>query len=446
MQRRSILIVAWYFPPDGGAGSQRPASFARNLPELGWDTTVVTRSEEHDRSRWELRDDSLMAAIGQKCDVVRVQEQGQLTGLPKSFESAITTTAGPFVDRVCEIAQQQNPDVILITMSPFCLASLVEPLKAKTNARVILDLRDPWVLDYWPEYGTGSRMRFQQRLMSESVSMADGIIMNTPAAREDFVTSFSEALQGKNLEHVSVVPNGFTHEDFSHQQEPCSSDHLEIVHAGTFHCEYVYPPQSLRSRLSRKLKRSRGQIDRRGRTPFFLLQALASLRNEARDVFDDIRFRFNGHTDALLEKCIAESGISDKVTLSGYVSHEQTVRDLSQAGALFLPGADLPDGVEDLIVPGKTYEYLASCRPIIAALPPGDAKKLLEEAGGSYPCTPCSVDSIAGALRQLHADWKSGRFDDLAEQRAPILDRFERSAIAKNLASYLEKVVTDRVT
>ena len=47
------------------------------------------------------------------------------------------------------------------------------------------------------------------------------------------------------------------------------------------------------------------------------------------------------------------------------------------ADLLLLPMHDLPNGNRARLVPCKTYEYLASGRPILAALPEGDARDLL---------------------------------------------------------------------
>src|SRR3954471_19325013 len=38
---RQVLIVAYYFPPLGGAGSLRVSGFATHLPEYGWEPTVL---------------------------------------------------------------------------------------------------------------------------------------------------------------------------------------------------------------------------------------------------------------------------------------------------------------------------------------------------------------------------------------------------------------------
>ena len=40
--RGRVLMIAYYFPPLGGIGSVRAQSFARLLPKMGWDVTVLT--------------------------------------------------------------------------------------------------------------------------------------------------------------------------------------------------------------------------------------------------------------------------------------------------------------------------------------------------------------------------------------------------------------------
>ena len=352
----------------------------------------------------------------------------------------VTSRAGPFCARVQEIARQMKPDVVLMTMSPFCLASLVGPLRSVTDARIVVDLRDPWALDYWPVYGTASRLRAQRRVMSNTLARVDGVIMNTPAARDDLTENFTDLMKSGLEERVTVITNGYTGEDFAGATGKSSSDRLQIMHAGTFHCEYLYPERSLSGRLRGAIKKSRAPIDRKGRTPYFLLRAAFHLKSNEPSIFEDIEFQFDGHVDELLERSVADSGVAEKVTLEGYVPHEQTVRNMCSAGALFLPGAGLPPDVEDLIIPGKTYEYLASGRPIIAALPAGDARELLAQAGGDYPCEPCSVDSIVLALKRLHADWKAGRCNDLLKVRAPVLASYERSVLAGELASFLARI------
>src|SRR5437868_14296796 len=38
---RSLLFLAYFFPPRGGAGVQRSAKFAKYLPQFGWKPLVI---------------------------------------------------------------------------------------------------------------------------------------------------------------------------------------------------------------------------------------------------------------------------------------------------------------------------------------------------------------------------------------------------------------------
>ncbi len=441
MPTDSLLIVAWFFPPDGGAGSQRPASFAREAPRHGWRTTVATRGTGHDRGRWETRDDSLLAGLESTIDLDRVETPASATdGMPAVIDG-LPKLAHPLGSRVLHLVERDQPSVVLLTMSPFWLSAMVGPIRARSDARIVIDLRDPWALDYWPIYRNRQRLLSQQKQMFDALATVDGVIMNTPGARDDLLRTFADRLPDDFESRVGVIENGFTRTDFPMTSEFKRGPTLEIVHAGTFHCEHLPCNRSLRSRFSGLRQASRMKIDRTGRTPHHLLDAARVLADRDPEFDRHVRFRFIGHVDESLRRCIGKSGIPEKVTLDGYQSHSDIVGAMCNAGALFLPGAGLPEGVEDLIVPGKTYEYLASLRPILGAIDRGDARRLLERAGGSYLCEPCSPDSIQNALKALHADWSSGALDDGSFRDQSVLAEYERSRLASRLDEHLRVIL-----
>ena len=69
------------------------------------------------------------------------------------------------------------------------------------------------------------------------------------------------------------------------------------------------------------------------------------------------------------------------MTLRDFIPHAGTIELMRSADLLFLPMHDLPPGRRAGLVPQKTYEYLAARRPILAAVPDGDARDLLEASG-----------------------------------------------------------------
>jgi len=145
-----MLLIAWFFPPDGGAGSQRPASFARHLPSLGWDISVITRGDVHDRGRWDVHDRSYMLDGVEGVGIHRVDTPR--SGVTAEAIPGLPAGAQDLGRLVLEQVEESDPDVVLITMSPFFLSALIEPIRRISDARIVVDLRDPWTLDYWPVY------------------------------------------------------------------------------------------------------------------------------------------------------------------------------------------------------------------------------------------------------------------------------------------------------
>lgn len=371
----------------------------------------------------------------------RVKETGPMDGLDGCAEKHIASSAGPFCRQLCSWVEKQQPAVVLMSMSPFILSTVIPRLRAKSKARIILDLRDPWALDYWP---TTSRRnaRTQYSLMLQSLAQVDGVILNTTEARKELFSVLGPELPKDLVHRATVIENGYSRKDFEGPVQPYT-DRLLITHCGTFLCEQLNSQQSLLKRVKQRFRlHSRGPIDRTGRTPYYLLEAAGLLAKSDPEIFDALRFRFVGHVDNHLRACIDGSACPEKVELSGYQTHSTMIENLRSSTALFLPCGQLDDSVRELIVPGKTYEYLASERPIVAALHPGDALDLIEEAGGNHPCQPCSSESIASALRELHSEWSSGTLDGPVHRDPAFLRRFDRSHLAARLSEFMETVVS----
>ena len=64
---KSVVMIAYGFPPEGNAGVYRALRFVRHLPSLGWHSTVVTL----DTDVYERYDPELVTMIPAGVDVVR---------------------------------------------------------------------------------------------------------------------------------------------------------------------------------------------------------------------------------------------------------------------------------------------------------------------------------------------------------------------------------------
>ncbi|NNM26074.1 MAG: glycosyltransferase [Phycisphaerales bacterium] len=411
---KHLLLISYYFPPDGGAGTQRAAKLVKWLPSCGWDTTVITRTPAATRGPWDPIDEGLLADVGSARAVVRVPGPE----MRRRWIERIT-------DAARTIMRTQSVDAALVTMSPFWLSGLGPPLR-KLGLPVVLDLRDPWAFDGWREYRSRWHLSRDRRRMNAALAAADLVIANTPEAGR----VFGDRVPSLRRPPV-VVTNGFDPDDAAAIAPGRRPDGVfRLVHTGTFHCRTLEPDRRLHARLRVRPR----PIDGTGRTPFYLLQAIARLRATGDPLGARIRFIHAGLVDDALRRCVDASGVADAVELRGYRPHAESVALLQSADALFLPLHDLPAGEAARIVPGKLYEYLGVARPILACLPAGDARTWIESSGAGLVTRPTDSDAIATALRRLAAHpvtpdpaWAT---------------RFTRHAIARRLAAHLDELIT----
>jgi glycosyltransferase involved in cell wall biosynthesis len=181
-----------------------------------------------------------------------------------------------------------------------------------------------------------------------------------------------------------------------------------------------------------------------GRTPFHLLAAIRQLRERRSEAGRDVHLVIVGQKDEWTARCVEESGVADAVSFAGYLSHAESVRAIREADALFLPLHGLPPGVRTRIIPGKAYEYIATGRPILGALPAGDASEIIEATNRGFIADPCDEESLAAALVQIHAGWIRGAFQESVQ--GPNVAQYERGVLAAKLAEFLRRIVEQKET
>ncbi|MCC5787809.1 MAG: glycosyltransferase family 4 protein [Phycisphaerales bacterium] len=432
--------MSYYFPPDGGAGAQRPWKFSKYLPATGIDVGVITHGLLGDFNWTRPPDSSLAAeldsAIG--CEVVRVPAAEGVAGLIDGLEGWSVATA----DAVCELIDAGRADAVVYTMSPFSLvrsAAIVRERRPGTP--IVLDLRDPWALDGWQPHKTKWHWRRQFQEMKAALEAADGVIANTPECGRLFVEHFP----GLDPERLTVIPNGYDAADFEGDPgepslwDPGEEGVLRIVHSGTL-CTLVQSWYAgVRGAVKRLVGYSPERIDYSGRTLVHVLEAVRRLRETGDPLGGRVRIEVIGTATDADKASVASSGAGDAVRFHGYVPHTEAVRHIRLAEALLLPLHGLAKGERSRIVPGKTYEYLATGRPILGLLPEGDARELVERSGVGVVAEPCDPGDIVRGLRELE-----GVVGRSVGRRAPEawVGEFERRALTERLAGFVERVVS----
>jgi glycosyltransferase involved in cell wall biosynthesis len=127
------------------------------------------------------------------------------------------------------------------------------------------------------------------------------------------------------------------------------------------------------------------------------------------------------------------------VKMPGYRTHEESVAWVKSADALFLPLHTPLDGGPALVVPGKTYEYLGSGRPVLAMGPPGDMRRYIQDARAGFAIAGDDVAGAEGALEKLYE--AKIRRKKLVEPVMSVIGQFERRELSRQLAEELRETV-----
>lgn len=434
MPLKPLLILSYYFPPHGGAGTQRFAKFARYLPEFGYRPIVVTSDAENRHDSAPYADTTLCEEIGAEVKVVRVPA-GHGPGLSAAGRVRMAlrfrTDQEAWVAAACEVMEglvrEHQPVAVVTSVSPYAAAAAGRWLQRRQGLPWLLDLRDPWALDGWRVHPTPLHRRYDVTKMRDALRHCDLVIANTPASREAYCR-FADIEPTK----VRVIPNGFDPPDFVEHPGPIRRDRFDLIHVGTLHS--VDPPPGGTGRFSR---RSRCRwIDERGRSGRFLFDALARIRAARPELYRRFRLVLIGRNHRSNLDYAEAVSVRNALEDTGYLSHREALGRMQSGSAVVVPLHDVSPGDNALIVPGKTYEAVASERMVLGCLPPGDAARLIGVSGAGEVCPPCDAEAIARTLTaavERHLDAAP-----LPGARRDRLDMFTRRSLTADLCNAVE--------
>lgn len=426
-----VLFIAYHFPPIGGAGSQRSQKFVKYLGEFGVEPIVIAGPEPANSVRWEPTDGSLAAEIPESTSIYRPPgpppEANPLDGLrrrlmlPKSRER---WWQRQIIDLGRAAIRDHDVDAILVTLSPYEGLAPSVILGDESGLPVVADLRDPWALDEVRLYPSALHRLADRRRMGRLLGRCAMVVANT----DDAGSAMSQAF-GSIADRVRVVTNGFDPDDFEEAAMPPGDGTFRIVHTGYLHSDLGLAQQRQRT-IKRLLSGGVAEVNLLARSHYYLLEALEQLQDTDPALAARTRLVLAGVLSETDTRLIEASSVRDHIELVGYVAHRDAIELMRSADVLFLPMHDLPPGVRSRIVPGKTYEYLASNRPLLAAVPEGDARDLVA-AFGATVVAPTDVEAMRSSIVEVSA--RSGESSGPRDG----MERFERRHLSQRLASYL---------
>lgn len=429
---KRFILYSYNFPPIGGAGAQRPLKFARYLRQRGWEAVVLT-GPGNASGRWTPRDATLADEVPPDVEVERVAgpEPSRSTGWAARAERWLRTPTpweqwwgASSVERARRIG---SVDAVYTIMSPYESALPSMQIARERGCPWIADLGDPWGLDEMMLYPSELHRRLELRRMRRLLGTAAGIAMSTQEAAERVKHAFPELRETP----IVVIPNGYDEADFEQPVAPRDDRSFRVVHTGYLHT--ALGQQQQRVSLLRKMigGGTRG-VEIITRSHVYLLEAVNRLLEDDPVARERLEIHFAGvmspEDEDIARQCTA-------TRVHGYLTHSESLALIRTADLLFLPMQNLPPGSRAGIVPGKTYEYLASGRPILGALPDGDARDILDDAGGAFLSRPDDVDAMYRILRDaLHGGHAPSR-------KPHAVERFSYRRLSEHVAGLLDRVV-----
>ncbi len=425
-----VLMLARHFPPVGGAGVHRTLGSVRHLPAHGYEPVVVTGTPVHG-SRWEPRDDGLLAAVPESVPVHRVVPRpapahtrlGRLRGAPPPWVRS-------WVEGCVELGRQAGGGAHLIYAScaPYETALAAAALSDALGIPWVADLEDPWAVDDMRVHPTRWHRAADLRGMRRALAGAAAVVTTAPEAAARIRAALPELAARVT---VSAIPIGFD----SREGPPAVPPHqgrFRIVHSGSLHTDLGERLRQTRVRR-RLLGGGSPGFDVRSRSHVFLAEAIAGDRALA----GAVELHLAGELTGADLAAIRGHGF---VHAHGLLPYEETLSLVRSADLLFLPMYDLPPGARAGLIPFKTFDYLASGRPILAGVPDGDVRDMLGPVAHAHVVRPTDIGALAAAI---HARVRASAAAGGREPDAPAPPQYERSACVARIAEVLDGVLED---
>lgn len=445
---RRLLFIAYYFPPVGGAGTQRSSKFAKYLPENGFLPVVISADHKPSMDRWSPIDLSLQADLFSGVEVWRPEcQQANLNSLSCRLHQKLRSVLGlpnraiaewgrKVVQTATKLHEINRFHAVYLSMSPFDVAHSIADFSNKYQIPLAMDLRDPWALDEMQMYPSSLHRKMEKNRMHRALMKADTIIMNTPESLHRLCDTFSDFKKKR----VVTITNGFDADDFINQKSVCNHEHFTIVHTG-----YLQYEMGMHLQKSRFAYETMGRIvqgvDFLTRSHYYLLKAIKQWLREDPSVRSSIQIKLVGSLTAGDLSLVKQFDFAELIACTGYLPHDQTTAHMLDADLLFLPMHNLPKDHRATIVPGKTYEYMATGRPILAAVPEGDARDFLTRAGTGLVCQPDDLNGMVRILSAQYDCWRQGRSS--VQIDTSYLKQFERRSLTAKLACEFTGLLND---
>jgi glycosyltransferase involved in cell wall biosynthesis len=388
------LHVSWLFPPHNSIGAKRAYRFARQLPALGLNATVLCGREPparfRDPSPWSVPegvtvepdyDAAWITAAANRIDAAKTSSAPQRQASGSDKPSWIARVTGrelnvahdllptetiavhlPHARRAAvRLARRDAVSVVWTTSYPYSAHFVGIHVKRALGIPFVADLRDPWTLNFVHERKLPPTRAIERAMERSVFAHADRIVVTTESLADAY-----RAMYPAIANRFVTIRNGFEPLDLPARR--VGERPRRLVPVGHVYSERTLAP---------------------------VLHALA--RIGARDVVIENLGRLSD-TDRSLAHAL---GLDDIVHAREPLPYLEGLASLRAAHALLLPAWGTDRGA--LLLPGKLYDYLLAGAPIVAIGRNAELASILAHTRTGVLIDPDDANGLDSALRDALA-------------------------------------------
>ncbi len=400
---RRLLVISYYFPPDGCVGGLRWAGIAKYLARLGWQVSVLTASRPAGSDatpgvqvEWcprfptvldryqalRRRDRQASRSVATASRLARPSRPpGLLRELRRELVAflALPDWSRGWLLRAAlrarSVVRRFQPHFVVSSGPPHSAHLVAAMATMGGSARWFIDLRDPWagpIATAWqshPIWGTRMFRAVMPRLERLAFRAAQGVIATTPQLAEALTAKYPDVA-------VTYLRNGVDPESLP-PRAPQSYGGIGIAYAGT-----LYGSHDLGS----------------------VMQALrVFLQRHPEAAQAGSKLRVAGHADPTnaraCEEQIAALGLEQHVEVLGVLPRSQALDVLSRSRLAVVLAQEL-----EMQVPAKLYELVAMGIPTLVV---AEARSAAAIEGKRLGVTVLDSGDVDGILRLLEELWRN---------------------------------------
>ncbi len=460
-RKPALLCLSQSFAPETTPTGIRAGKLVEQL-SAQWDITVLTEARQAEAAQTEARVEVVVSRRPRRLfAALRRLRLNKLLELFVWPDDSIFWVL-PAVKAGRRLIRERRPDAIVVFMMPYS-AGLAGVLLARlTGVPLVLNLDDSMTCtDMHPYFPTRLHYRLAVALEDFYARRGDAIVYVSQRNLDAVRARQPEPVQDK----LQLVRYGADPADFGPRPDESPSGayaRARTAQNGDTDFELAYvgamsgwwsligdrPSASGAKRLYAawtKLGRHElMSLDHRTSSPATAGQAIVDLIAEHPEWQGHVKLAVHGnpYDSAVVDRALKKAGVEQVVDVFGPVPHAEVAGVVRGADLLFMTLPNRLDGSPGGRISAKTYEYLMTDRPILAAVPPGENWDFLTGKPGVWLVAPDDREGMKAVIADLAKAKFAGQ--TLAFDRAQLRDQLSYRTRAEQFERVIQTAIARR--